>query len=151
MMKIIAVLGIVMVILCSTAASQNESGFGIGIIAGEPTGIAGKTWISQTTAFAGAAAWSFREEAAFHMHVDYVLHSFDLIKIDKGKLPIYYGIGGRVKLADDSKVGVRIPVGLDYLFEGAPVDVFVEIVPILELVPETEFSLNGGIGVRYFF
>jgi len=49
------------------------------------------------------------------------------------------------------KVGVRIPVGINYIFAKAPLDIFLEIVPMLELVPRTEFNLNGGIGIRYFF
>jgi len=48
-------------------------------------------------------------------------------------------------------VGLRIPVGLEYIFSGERVDIFLEIVPLLDLVPDTDFSLNGGIGVRYFF
>jgi len=60
--------------------------------------------------------------------------------------------GGRIKFGeDDDFIGIRIPVGLAYLFEGAPVDVFLEVVPLLDVAPETEFTLNAAIGVRYFF
>jgi hypothetical protein len=61
-------------------------------------------------------------------------------------------VGGRIRFEDnDSRVGVRVPVGLAYLFEGEPVDLYIEVAPILDLTPDTGFSMNGGIGARYFF
>lgn len=122
------------------------------MIVGEPTGISAKYWTGSSTAFDAAAAWSFVDEGALHLHADYQFHSFGLIDIPKGKLPLYYGLGGKIKLAEkDAELGARIPVGLAYLVPGAPMDIFLEVVPIMELAPETEFGMNGAIGVRYFF
>jgi len=126
-------------------------GFGLGIILGEPTGLSAKLWLTEKTALDGAIAWSMWYEPAIHIHADFLIHSFNLINVSKGQLPLYFGIGGRIKLADNPWIGVRIPVGLAYLFENAPVDIFLEIVPILDLAPGTYFHLNSAIGVRYFF
>jgi hypothetical protein len=52
---------------------------------------------------------------------------------------------------DDPRVGIRIPVGVEYIFEGQPVCLFLEIAPIVDVVPETEANVNGGIGVRLIF
>ncbi|MEA3420074.1 MAG: hypothetical protein U9Q97_00160 [Acidobacteriota bacterium] len=128
-----------------------DSGLGAGIILGEPTGISVKYWTGNTTAFDGAVAWSFANKAAVHLHLDMLYHKFNIINISKGSLPVYYGLGARLKLEEKSRVGVRIPVGIAYHFETAPVDVFFEIVPLLDLVPETDFGLNSAIGVRYYF
>lgn len=144
---IIGLLGVM--ILAGSAAAQGN--FGLGIILGEPTGVSAKLWLTDRTAIDAAAAWSFSNDAAFHLHADYLFHNFDLISVEKGKLPVYFGIGGRVKFEDDSKVGVRIPVGLAYIFDGAPMDIFFEVVPILDLAPDTDFTANGAIGIRYFF
>ncbi len=161
MKKLIIITGLLVLVLFGSSRAQG--GFGLGIILGEPTGVSGKLWLSKTDAIDGAAAWSFESHEAFHLHLDYLMHSFNLIKVEKGKLPIYYGIGGRIRFLnndegvdhgdgdDDIEIGLRIPVGLEYLFEKAPLDVFLEIAPILDLVPDTEASFNGGIGVRYFF
>jgi hypothetical protein len=138
------------VILCGTGAAQ-ERYWGLGIILGEPTGLSGKLWTSNTTAIDGATAWSFGDKDALHLHVDYLVHNFDLLKVKQGKLPLYYGIGGRIKFENDSKVGIRIPVGINYILPEAPLDIFFEIVPLLDLAPGTEFGLNGAIGIRYFF
>jgi hypothetical protein len=111
----------------------------------------GKLWTSNTTAIDGATAWSFGDKDALHLHVDYLVHNFDLLKAKQGKLPLYYGIGGRIKFENDSKVGIRIPVGMNYILSEAPLDIFFEIVPLLDLAPGTEFDLNGAIGIRYSF
>lgn len=124
---------------------------GVGIIAGEPTGVSFKYWTGSTTAFDAALAWSFVDEAAFHLHADYILHNFTLIRIEEGKLPFYYGIGARLKTAHDAQLGVRVPLGLAYLFATAPVDIFLEVVPILDLTPKTDFRINAALGARYFF
>lgn len=137
-------------LLISTVTFAQKSGFGIGVIVGEPTGISAKKFLSNTTAIDAAAAWSFKDEAALHIHADYLFHDYSLIKSREGRIPFYYGIGGRIKLADDPLVGIRIPVGIAYEFEGAPVDIFVEVVPLLDLVPETEFDFNAALGVRFY-
>lgn len=143
------VLGMIM-ILAKPIAAQDR-GFGMGIILGEPTGLSAKLWTSNDNAFDFAAAWSFRGDGNLLLQADYVWHFFNLIPVSSGKLPLYVGIGGRVILANDPQIGVRIPVGLDYLFANAPVDIFVELVPILDLAPSTNFGVGGGIGIRYWF
>ena len=156
--------GIVMVALLMVATGvRAESGFGVGIILGEPTGISLKKWLSHDTAIDAAAAWSFSENDSFQFHADYLIHNFGLLKTGSagGKLPVYYGIGGRIKLHnndnwhgrnnDEALLGLRIPFGISYLFAKAPVDIFAEIVPILDVVPDTHFDLNGAIGARFYF
>lgn len=141
----------VLLLLGSLTTYAQDSGMGLGIILGEPTGISGKVWTGYNSAFDFAGAWSFKDDAALHLHADLLFHNFRIIPVTDGKLPIYYGIGARVKMQDDPKVGARIPVGIAYLFEGAPLDIFLEIVPIMDIIPETDFDFNGAIGIRYFF
>lgn len=145
---------LVVVILFMTSATilkAQDSGFGMGIYLGEPTGIAMKGWVSSNGAIAGAMAWSFAGNGHLHIHADYHRHSFKLINVEKGKLPVYYGIGAKIVFQDDPIFGARIPLGMNYIFDDAPLDIFAEIVPGLKLIPETEFDLAGGVGIRYFF
>ena len=152
MMKRMGILLVVLASFAGSAAAQG-SGVGLGVIVGEPTGLSVKFWQSRTTAIDLAAAWSFADNSAFHLHGDFLVHKFGAIRVDKGQLPFYFGIGARVKFDEnDTLVGIRIPVGLDYMFgSGTPLDIFVEIVPILDLAPSTEASLNGSLGIRYWF
>jgi len=142
---------IILSLILSGSIFSQEKGFGLGIIVGEPTGLSAKLWMGSSNALDFAAAWSFKGDGNILLQADYVWHMFDLIHVSSGKLPFYVGIGGRVILSDDPLVGVRIPVGLDYLFASAPIDIFVEIIPILDLTPSTDFNVGGGIGARFWF
>ena len=125
---------------------------GIGIIAGEPSGFSFKWWNENDTAIDGATGWSIGD-SDFYIHGDYLWHRvIEDEKID-GSAPLYYGIGARMILRDDkdSRFGVRIPIGLDYLFDNGRFDVFVEIAPIFNVIPKTDFSLSGGVGARFYF
>jgi hypothetical protein len=136
----------------SAPADAAEGPFGLGIILGEPTGLSAKVWLNGRMAIDGAGAWSFTDQAALHLHADYLVHFFNRLDVDRGSLPLYVGIGGRVKFLDeDDLVGIRVPLGAAYLLEGVPVDIFFEVVPLMDVAPETEFRMNAAIGFRYFF
>ena len=139
------------IILFQLSMNAQDKNFGLGIILGEPTGVSAKLWTSGDNAFDFAAAWSFKGNGHLLLQADYVWHIFRLIPVSSGKLPFYVGVGGRVVLDNDPLIGVRVPLGLDYMFSNAPVDIFVELVPILDLAPSTDFDFGGGIGARYWF
>ncbi|MHB8094728.1 MAG: hypothetical protein ACYDH0_07275 [Candidatus Aminicenantales bacterium] len=150
-MSIAVALAIGLVVALANPVLAQRSGTGLGFILGDPTGLSFKTWTGRTTALDAAAAWAFTRKGSFHFHADYLIHSFNLLKTRKGSLPVYYGIGGRVLFEDETKVGVRIPVGISYIFEDAPLDLFFELGPVLDLAPRTEMTLAGFIGLRYYF
>jgi hypothetical protein len=75
-------------------------------------------------------------------------------------MPVYYGIGARLKFKDDEGrgrneddaiFGIRVPVGITYLFDDAPLDLFFEIVPVLDLAPDVELDINAAVGLRFYF
>jgi hypothetical protein len=141
-------------VLCvlTLAPAATASDFGLGIIAGEPTGLSAKWLLSRSAAIDAAVAWSFEGgDDDFLVLADYVMHNFNLFDVDKGSLALYFGLGGRIIFKDDTQLGIRVPVGLDYMFQDTPLDIFGEIVPVLDLVDKTELNLNAGVGVRYFF
>jgi len=136
--------------ICGISLAQ-DSGFGLGVILGEPSGISFKHWTGYNTALTGAVAWAFGREDAFHLHLDYCIHSFRLIKAERHEIPFYYGIGFRFKDERRDRLGVRFPLGIIYMFDEVPLDIFLEIVPLFDLAPKTELSFNGAVGIRYFF
>lgn len=140
-------------LFCGSASAMTGGPFGLGIIIGEPTGVNGKLRLNKSNAIDGAVAWSLSGNNSFHIHGDYLYHNYSLIKVEKGELPFYFGVGGRVKFREnaDDDVGIRFPVGLAYEFADAPFDIFGEIVPILDLAPDTDFDLEGALGARFFF
>jgi hypothetical protein len=108
-------------------------------------------WTSEKTALDAAVAWSFAGDGWLHVHADFLIHNYDLISVSQGSLPVYFGLGAYVGLSSDLSLGARVPFGIAYQFEEAPVEVFAEIVPGLTLLPGIDFYMGGGIGVRYFF
>lgn len=139
--------------LCAT------DGLGVGVIVGEPTGLSLKYWLDDTHAIDGAAAWSFWDNDGFQLHADYLWHNFDLIDSGSasGKLPVYCGVGARLKFEDnegrhdgDTVFGIRVPLGISYLFGDTPVDIFAEVVPVLDLSPDVDLDLNLAIGLRFY-
>lgn len=137
-------------IMITMGTAYAQSNFGLGIILGEPTGLSAKLWTGNINAFDFAAAWSFKGDGHLLLQGDYIWHNY-VARAPSGKAAFYYGFGGRVIFSNDPLVGARVPIGFDYQFTTAPVDVFVELVPILDLVPSTNFNFGGGIGVRFWF
>lgn len=129
-------------------AQERYSNTELGIILGEPTGISLKAWQSNSTAFDAGIAWSFGDNGSLHLHGDYLRHEW--LDVDSGSLALYYGIGARVQLADDPRLGARIPFGLQYIIPDTRLSAFFEVAPLLDLVPETSFDVNGGLGLRIF-
>ncbi|NIM03543.1 hypothetical protein GTN66_05275 [bacterium] len=153
MRKIISILVLVL-IFCSLPGkglTYDKNDFGLGVILGSPTGLSAKLWLSKTTAFDAAAAWSFSRKGRFQIHGDYLWHKFNLIKVEEGSFPLYYGLGFRVNFGDEVEAGIRFPIGLEYIFPRAPFDVFIEVVPILRVIEKTDFEIDGAIGARFFF
>ncbi len=141
----------VLVLLVTLLSYMGPGDFELGIIIGEPTGISAKLWTGGKTAVDGAVAWSLGGNNDMHIHADFLVHDFSLINVSSGELPFYYGIGGRVLINGDARLGARIPVGLSYLLSSLPMDIFLEVVPVLDLVPDTDFDIDLAIGVRYIF
>jgi len=142
---------VIALLVASSAATGQDRGFGIGVILGEPTGVSGKGWLSSRSAFDAGLAWSFRGNGYIHAHMDYLWHFADAVNTEQQILP-YLGVGGRVVGRNGSSIaGVRMVGGFAWLPEGTPLDVFLEIAPVLDLAPATEMSVNGGLGMRFFF
>lgn len=158
-------IGVIALVLCAAIAAAEPKGVGLGLIVGDPTGLSGKVWLDQHQAVDFAAAWSFDNEDFFELHADYLLHKTGLITSPpaaRNQLLAYYGIGGRLQLRDDdhdrnyhhdhdNTLGVRVPLGATWLFSDRRFDAFIEIAPVMEIIPETELDLDGAIGARFYF
>lgn len=135
--------------------SNNYVGrFGAGITLGEPIGADVKYWLNRTMAIDGALGWSCHEDTDLYLHSDFLWHHFHLIRVPSGRMPLYYGVGALARFRHggyDNQVGVRVPVGVSYMFDNAPVDIFAEFAPALDIAPSVRGEVTGGIGIRYWF
>jgi len=152
MKKLFLSLSLLLIVLVNTTSAQDK-GFGIGVMIGEPTGFSGKYWTSSNNAFDFGLAYSFVQKfSALSIHADYLYHAFNVIKSDY-RLPVYYGFGARIRFVNnsDNSLGARGVVGIAWLNDKFPLDVFFEVVPVFNLIPSTSLNLDIALGARYYF
>lgn len=137
--------------------------FGLGIMIGQPTGLSGKYYLGGSTAidFGIANYYRYRYEYAFHLHADFLWHPLVLVDADAFQLPLHFGVGARILdhgdreyFEDNTHLGVRVPVGLTFYFKNVPLDIFVEIAYVLDIVSDDRHSysdFNSNLGIRYYF
>ncbi len=154
---------VIMMILVKPISAQ-DSGFGLGLIIGEPTGLSAKLWTSRDNAFDFGLGVSvggdrisrhdyyYDGKSRVHFHMDYLWHSFNAISSTE-RFPLYYGIGGRFNSGGgyDGSFGIRGVFGIAWFPHATPIDVFVELVPVLQLTTSVGFGIDAGLGIRYFF
>ncbi|MCG8420694.1 MAG: hypothetical protein MJE77_22470 [Proteobacteria bacterium] len=131
---------------------------GIGFMLGAPTGFAGKYYLSSSTAVDfGLGLIRVPGPDGFHIHGDFLWHPAVLATTPPFILPIYFGLGGRLFAYDDPDdevaLGLRVPGGIMLDFNNVPVDVFFELVFVLDFVSEGDLEprFNGAVGARYYF
>ena len=127
------------------------TGFALGVMIGQPTGITLKNNISRKTAIDFKIGWSF-PGGRFHVAGDYLIYFPEWAKRE-GWYP-YLGVGGRFRTMEDQEerqlnLGIRVGIGIEYLHQ--QLGLFGEFYPVVDLAPEASLNLEGGIGVRYYF
>lgn len=141
--------------------------FGLGLVFGNPNGLAGKYYLSDDTALDFAVGYSRYyvgrrdRRGGLHVHGSFLWHPAVLAQPDPFWLPIYFGVGGRFLDREyfydrdrRSRFGVRVPVGLMMDFNDVPLDIFFEIAPIFDfLTPSGRgwFGFHSALGARYYF
>ena len=129
------------------APRAQASSLGLGVIFSEPpVGLSLKFWPGGGLAFDAALSWS---EDHFRFHGDVLVHTRFHLQPEVGRLALYYGVGVRYLEVGD-QFGLRVPLGLSYMFNRPAFEVFLEFVPTLDLTPDTEFFAKLGVGLRVY-
>jgi hypothetical protein len=136
---------------------QQADGVGLGIILGDPSGLSVAVREGEHHVIQVHFGYNFRRDRV-HFSADYL---YNVVILDSPEMagvrfPLYIGIGGRYQsygtdFQDDAGLGVRVPLGMAVLPRSLAIDPFVEIVPIMLIVPETQPGLEGGVGIRLYF
>jgi len=146
---------LILALASNALAFDGKKRFGIGVIAGDPDGITGKFRLKNNRAIDFGFGWKTSGDKEYQFYGNYLIYKYGLIEVPQGKLPIYFGAGARfITYSEDDKdseFGLRIPVGIEYIFWESQLGAFLELVPVLCLTPDTEFEFGGGIGIRFFF
>ena len=134
------------------ASDYLENRFGAGLMVGEPTGLSLKYWLNESLAIDGGIGQSFHRDNGVQVHSDVLWHMFGLIDSSHGRWAPYFGAGVRGKFeSGDDAFGFRLPLGITYMLEQHPIDVFFEVAPILDVTPSSRGSFNVAAGARFWF
>jgi hypothetical protein len=148
--KYIVLLALFMVSAQTKVNAKQGGDLGMGFVGGVPTGVSGKLWLGETNALDFILGMNFLEDWV-SLNADYVWHDFSLFEVPQGQLPLYYGMGPWATIATHAAIGIRGVVGIEYLFANAPLDAFFEICPSISVLPGTSFTVDAGLGMRFFF
>lgn len=125
---------------------------GGGLVVGEPTGLTAKLWYTETGfAVDTALAWAFQEDPGLYMHVNSLFH-LAIIETAGGRyLSPFIGAGLLYRVGTESRLGLRIPLGLSILpFRAFPLEFYAELAPGIGLLPDTAPGFGAGMGVRFY-
>ena len=156
-----AVLFLVMMV-GMTGGARAQGKLGVGVILGEPTGIAWKYRLGGDEAVDGAIGLSTPDRYRFH--IDYL---WEKRSFEEEHLRLHYGVGMAFGVGDaeyvalerggtyvleqrDLGFGVRGVVGLTYDIPRSPFDAFAEVAPLVILTPAGGFGIDAAIGVRVY-
>lgn len=146
------------VLLLAAQSSFAREEYQLGVILGAPTGLSGKMALGNNRSIDAALAYSLAHDLGLELHADYLIENAHSFSINAPQpLELYFGIGARFAVIDEGKhkddlaIGPRAPIGISYTISNPNLQFFGELALILNLVPDTDADLDGGIGVRYRF
>lgn len=153
-MKKIVLLTVVLIyslLLFQNAQAQDRT-FGIGGIIGDPDGVSVKAWLSESTAIAGAVSVDLGDSYSWlSVHADFLKQN-TVATWEEALLQTHFGGGVRIVSGDfQDYIALRAPIGVDVNAIDAPMEVFMEVVPTIDVDPEFYFYFSGAMGFRYYF
>jgi hypothetical protein len=153
-----------------TLGSLKSGGkFGLGLLLGSRTGLSAKLWPGRrhslsidvgSTNFTNTLSFA----ASYHFYPK-------LIRAPQSGVSaqLYFGVGVRARLLihsefedpNDSEsatiletasvAGVRVPIGISFLLQGFPIELFIEAAPAIDFWYSLGFDLEGIGGARIYF
>lgn len=149
-------LAIAICFLVQSSFAREE--YQLGVVLGAPTGLSGKMSLGGNRYIDAAFAYSLADDLGLELHADYLVENAHAFHINAASpVMLYFGIGGRVAVIDkgrhdgDLAFGPRAPIGLNYKMVNPNLEFFGELALCMDLVPDTNTDLEGGLGVRYRF
>jgi hypothetical protein len=142
--------------LLAHAPLESKNRWGLGAQLGEPSGLQSRVWLNVRNALDFTLAYSFQE--SFLIAGSYVWNFTQAVPGELKKFHIHPYAGAGIFLSvhsgfisDSVHTGIRIPFGLEYVFPGSPVSVFLDIAVAVGVIPSTDVNIQGAIGGRYYF
>lgn len=141
--------------LSTPAQAQRTSGAaGLGGQLGEPSGITLKFYNRNGPSYDFLAAWDLGDRFFLNAHA---LFENDIQANIDPDLEWFVGPGGFIGLFDapapaddEALIGMSGTIGLNLIFN-RQVELYGQITPRISLIPETDGTVGGGLGLRFYF
>lgn len=134
--------------LATSVRAAGQEKLGLGVIMGVPFGLSGKYWVNPRYAAQAAVGIS---DYNLVVSGDFLRHFYDVLpRKSEGRLPLYAGMGMKLKTETRTFFGLRFVGGIAFFHSRLPMDFFAEIAPVLRLAPNEGAAFDGGVGVRYY-
>jgi hypothetical protein len=104
------------------------------------------------------------------VYADVLFHPVLVTSAEAFELPLYIGVGLRfwqfdycfmgLCTYDGSAMGIRVPIGLSFDFNNVPLDIFLQVVPVVDFLygdyydrfdRRSHFGVDGSVGIRFYF
>jgi hypothetical protein len=135
------------------SAAGDIKGVALGIFLGQPTGLSCRLGLGGPSSLEAKAAWDLAgskdKAASFSFQANYLLEFPGVLVLEGHDIPPYVGGGAQFDLGAESRIGIRIPFGLAYRLEKAPIEFCLELGIGMGLFPSTSLMTSGGLGIRY--
>lgn len=134
----------------ASARAADAPKLGAGVVLGVPFGVTAKYALNPRYAaqsHLGVSDGDFTLSADFLKNFDKVLPR----KVSGARLPLYAGLGLKLKTERETFVGIRFVGGVSMFHSKKPIEFFAEIAPVLRLAPNEGGAFDGAFGVRRYF
>lgn len=134
-------------------AYAKRAKYGLGVMLGAPLGLSGAHYLKSGKMVDALISFSSGKEA-FRIHSDYLIPSFEVMKIEGKFFHAYYGLGLKYVSGDgghENELGVRIPGAIWTRMSTQPIEFSLEAAPVLNVIETTKLELDVGLIIRYIF
>ena len=147
-----SVILVLLTVCLSMSVFPQKGNFGMGMILGNPTAFSIKWWTGNNSAIDASLGYHYGNMNHLHLNTDLLLHLWS-IKKEEDIIKIYFGPGAGMGFISDLSISVRAPVGAGLYLHDLPLELFAELVPVLQIIGpgDTQFMMDGYIGARWYF
>ena len=151
------------ILLTGATFAQKRPGWGFGMTLGDPTGFTVKYNSTKYN------SWNFTLGSSYfgglRLGADYLWH---FNPFNSNNVIMHVGFGGVIGFGeshsivfynsnrhfylheDETGIGIRGVVGIDYYPVSSPLEIFIEMGPLLGLVPRAGSAFDVAMGLRYY-
>ena len=143
------ILLIILIGMVKISFAQESGKLGVGGILGNPTGPTVKYWLSEKTSL--DLTIGLKKDISLNGNI--LFQYWDVFpQPQEGRVGGYLGVGAKYQQKkNDDLFGIRGVGGINYWASQYPIELFIELAPVLELTPNVDTDIDAGIGIRYYF